>query len=238
MPVISFANPKGGAGKTTAALLLATELAEQGRKVAIIDADPQQWISQWAELPGISPNLSVINRVSPANLQCQINEQCENYDYFIIDLAGEMSPLVGMALSLSDLVLIPIQGCAMDARGGARTLELIGELQKVTRRPIKHAVVLSRINPAVTTRAMKTVQGFLSAKGVRVLGTAIAERAVFRDLFDFGGCLASLKPRKVSNLDKAQLNVRRFVSEVIQEIPIQSRVRRKMPVSRFFKRAA
>ena len=34
MPVISFANAKGGAGKTTAALLLATEVAARGKRVA------------------------------------------------------------------------------------------------------------------------------------------------------------------------------------------------------------
>ncbi len=42
MPVISFANPKGGAGKTTSALLLATELAARGAAVTIIDADPER----------------------------------------------------------------------------------------------------------------------------------------------------------------------------------------------------
>jgi chromosome partitioning protein len=43
MPVISFANPKGGAGKTTTALILATELADSGASVSIIDADPERW---------------------------------------------------------------------------------------------------------------------------------------------------------------------------------------------------
>lgn len=46
MPVISFANPKGGAGKTTTALLAATQLAEAGATVAIIDADPERVVSR------------------------------------------------------------------------------------------------------------------------------------------------------------------------------------------------
>lgn len=52
MPTISFANPKGGIGKTTAALLRASELAEAKAGVTIIDADPEKWNSQWAKLPG------------------------------------------------------------------------------------------------------------------------------------------------------------------------------------------
>ena len=52
MPVITFANTKGGAGKTTAVLLLATELARSGHRVTVLDADPQLWISRWHELSG------------------------------------------------------------------------------------------------------------------------------------------------------------------------------------------
>ena len=40
MPAIVFASPKGGAGKSTSAVVLATELAGQGAGVTIIDADP------------------------------------------------------------------------------------------------------------------------------------------------------------------------------------------------------
>ena len=47
MPIISFANPKGGAGKTTSALILATELAAKGAQVAIIDADPEKKASNY-----------------------------------------------------------------------------------------------------------------------------------------------------------------------------------------------
>lgn len=46
MHVISFAKPKGGAGKTTTALILATQLSENGATVSIIDADPERWVSQ------------------------------------------------------------------------------------------------------------------------------------------------------------------------------------------------
>ena len=48
MPVISFANPKGGTGKSTAALILALELAHRGGKVALVDCDPNQTTAGWA----------------------------------------------------------------------------------------------------------------------------------------------------------------------------------------------
>ncbi|MGA2250931.1 MAG: ParA family protein [Terracidiphilus sp.] len=52
MPTIVFANPKGGVGKSTAAVLLATELASHGGSVTMIDADPNRPLTQWAARPG------------------------------------------------------------------------------------------------------------------------------------------------------------------------------------------
>ena len=62
MPVITFASPKGGAGKTTAALLLATELTVKGFHVTVIDADPLKWIKSWSKLSDKPGNLEVLAR--------------------------------------------------------------------------------------------------------------------------------------------------------------------------------
>lgn len=47
MPVITVANPKGGAGKSTTTLVLATTLAQQGASVVILDCDPNRPIEGW-----------------------------------------------------------------------------------------------------------------------------------------------------------------------------------------------
>jgi chromosome partitioning protein len=60
MPVIVFSSPKGGAGKTTAATILATELAGMGASVTVIDADPNLNVVDWAELPGVPDSRAVI----------------------------------------------------------------------------------------------------------------------------------------------------------------------------------
>ena len=46
MPTIVFASPKGGAGKSTSAVVLASELALRGAQVVVIDADPNRPVSQ------------------------------------------------------------------------------------------------------------------------------------------------------------------------------------------------
>lgn len=221
MPVISFANAKGGAGKTTAALLLATEVAERGKTVTIFDADPQRWISNWSELPGRHPNIIVQSQLSPATITEQVLEAAQERDYVIVDLEGTENLMVANAISVSDLVVVPIQGSSMDARGGAKILRLISKLEEIVKHEIRHCVVLTRTNAAVTTRALKAVQDHLAVSGIDVLLTPIIERAAYRDMFEFGGGLANLDPRTVTNLDKARENAAMFAAEVLERAQVR-----------------
>ncbi|SCX04515.1 ParA family protein [Agrobacterium rosae] len=221
MPVITFANTKGGAGKTTAVLLLATELARMGHRVTVLDADPQLWISRWSEMSGEMKNLSVISHVTMASMETHIRENRSKTDCFIIDLPGTKSPLLTMALGISDHVLIPVQGSAMDARGASEVLEHIELLNRKMGMKIDHSVVLTRVNAMISTRSMLLVKALLAEKNVRVLNTPIAERAAFRDIFDYGGTLEALDCQKVSNVEKAMENVRNFAYEVLRLMPVR-----------------
>lgn len=221
MPVISFANAKGGAGKTTAALLLATELAHQGHRVTLIDADPQRWISQWHEMSGEVRNISIVTEVSVASLQCHIREMARQTDYFIIDLAGARDALVMTALGLSDHVFIPVQGSAMDAKGAAQILDILALMKEKVGHAVAHSVVLTRVTPMVTTRSLLAIKGLLAQRGVNVLNTPIGERTAFRELFEAGGTLYTLDAAKVSNLDKARENSRALADEVKRLMPMK-----------------
>jgi len=218
MPVISFANPKGGAGKTTTALVLATELSARGADIAIVDADPEKWISQWAELPGKPENISIISDVTEDSIVDQIDKAAQQAQFVIVDLEGTASLMVANAIGMSDLVIIPLQGSSMDARGGAKTIRLIRNQERMARRSIPHAVVLTRTSAAITSRALRNVQEQLFSGGIEVFETAIVERAAFRDLFDYGGGLANLDPAAVSNIERAQENARPFAGEVIARL--------------------
>jgi len=221
MPVISFANAKGGAGKTTAALLLATELAHQGFRVTVIDADPQRWITQWREASGPLRNIDVVSEVTVASLQCHLRELASRTDFFIIDLAGARDALVTTAIGLSDHVMIPVQGSAMDAKGAAQILDLLAFMKDKAGLEVAHSVVLTRVTSMVTTRAMVAIKGLLAARGVNVLNTPIGERNAFKELFEIGGTLHTLDPHKVSNLDRAKDNARAFADEVRRLMPMK-----------------
>ena len=105
MPVIVFANPKGGAGKTTCALILATELAESGATVAVIDADPERWISAWGSLPGRPEGVSIINDVTEDTVIDRVEEASRHNQFVVVDCEGTASLMVANAVGMADLVL-------------------------------------------------------------------------------------------------------------------------------------
>lgn len=218
MPVISFANPKGGAGKTTTALLTATQLAEKGASVTIIDADPERWISQWGKLDGKPNNIVIISDVTEDTVVDAIDREAAQSQFVIVDLEGTASLMVANAIGMSDFVVIPLQGSSMDAKGGAKILRLISSQGRLARRQIPHAVVLTRTSAAVKSRSLKNVAAELDEAGVPVFQTAIVERAAYRDLFDFGGTLASLDRAQTSNVQKAADNAMEFVGELVAKL--------------------
>lgn len=218
MPTIAFANPKGGAGKTTAALLLASELAAKGAQVTIIDADPERWISQWGALAGKPANIQIISTVTEDTIVDLIDEASRTSQFVVVDLEGTASLMVANAIGMADLVIIPTQGSAMDAKGGAKTIRLIRNQERMARRPIAHSVLLTRTSAAVTSRSLRNVQEQLAKGDINVFMTPIVERAAYRDIFDFGGTLATLDPKTVSNLDKARDNAREFAGEVLAKL--------------------
>lgn len=218
MPVISFANPKGGAGKTTTALLLTTELAARGANVTVIDADPERWISQWAALPGKPENITIISDVTEDSIVDQIEEASQTSQFVIVDLEGTASLMVANAIGMSDLVIIPTQGSSMDAKGGAKTIRLIRNQERMARRPILHSVVLTRTSAAVISRSLRNVKEQLASAGIDVFETGIVERAAFRDLFDYGGSLAQLDASLVRNVEKARINAQNFAGEVLAKL--------------------
>ncbi|WP_137129550.1 ParA family protein [Rhizobium sp. FY34] len=220
MPVITFANTKGGAGKTTAVLLLATELARLGHRVTVLDADPQYWVSRWYDASQPISRLTVVPYVTQASIDRHLEDLRDKTDYFLIDLPGARSPLLAKAIGLSDHVMIPIQGCAMDAQGGAHVLELLQYLDAKLGLKVPHSVVLTRVNSMVTTRALLAVKGLLAQRNVDVLNTPIIERSAFRDIFDCGGTLYTMSEDRVSNLDRARENARLYAEEILRRVPM------------------
>jgi chromosome partitioning protein len=215
MPTIVFASPKGGAGKSTSAVLLATELALKGAGVTILDADPNKPVSLWAKRAGCPENLTVVANISESSIIDEIESASQKTSFVVVDLEGTASMMVAYAISRADLVIIPTQGSQLDAAEAAKAVKLIKQQEKAFNKKIPYAILFTRTSAAIKPRTLQHIQEEFRKYGILSFQTQINEREAYRALFSFGGTLESLNPQHVSNLDAAVVNARAFAGEVV-----------------------
>ena len=213
MPVISFASSKGGAGKTTSAIVLATELAE-GTDVILIDADPAGRLMRWSVLGGSPSRLTVIGSDGERAIQDEIARATTRASFVIIDLEGSASRLTSFAISESDLVVVPSGDEQQDADEAVETLAQIAMEARARRRDIPAAVLFARTNVAVKSKLEKHINVQLRG-ATRVFSTELHRRTAFSSLHNAGGGLRNLDPSEVNGIDKAIVNAQAFAAEVI-----------------------
>jgi len=218
MPTISFASPKGGAGKTTSALLLATELARKGAGVTLIDADPNMPISKWQRRGGAVDHLAIVRSASEKAIIDEIEQAARETAFVIADLEGTANLGVAWAVSMSDLVIIPTQGSPLDSDEAAKAIRLIKGQEKASRRRIAHAILLTRTSAAIRPRSLKHLQNELTKHEIEVLATQLIERDAYRAMFAFAAPLEALDPKEVSGLQGAIANARTFAGEVVERL--------------------
>lgn len=215
MPTIVFASPKGGAGKSTSAVVLACELAHSGADVVIIDADPNRPVSKWAKLEGKPTNLSVIADVTESSVIDEIEAWAARVPFVVVDLEGTASMTVAYAISRADLVVVPVQGSQLDAAEAAKAIKLIRQQEKAFARRIPHTVLFTRTSTVIRPRLLGHIREELRAADVPIMVTQMHEREAFRAIFSFGGTLETLLPSQVSNLPAATANARAVAAEIV-----------------------
>jgi chromosome partitioning protein len=216
MPIITVASPKGGVGKSTAAFMLACELAK-GTTVTVIDADPNAPIAKWAQ-KGRVVNLEIIH-AAPGDLIIDlIDDAAQKTAFVIVDTEGVADQRVAEAMSVADLVIVPSQGSILDQDGVASAVKAIRRQERTLRRSIPFVVLLTRVSAAIHSRGMRDAEKQLAEHGVDIFQTRIIEREAFKAMFSYQTTLDGLNSKQVSNIDKAQDNARAFAQEVVSRL--------------------
>ncbi|ROT93338.1 ATPase [Altererythrobacter sp. FM1] len=220
--VITFANEKGGVGKTTMAFQAGVALASRGLRVLAVDLDARQRsLSRTlearhatahclnAKLPAIQ-SIRIDNN-STAMLQQEIARLGSEIDVVIIDVAGRDCPQARRAIALADTLVTPISASHYD-------LDALGHFDPVThelREPSAFARTVLALRAEQLARGLSTADWVVARNRVRSVDSAqmerigagllqlsesyslrivegLSERVVYRDLLQFGLTVADI----------------------------------------------
>lgn len=219
MAIIALANSKGGAGKSTTALLLGTVLAHRaGATVTIIDADPNQPIVDWKKHGDSQVPIKIVGGANEDTILDLIQAADAESQFVIIDLEGTANLMISYAIGAADLVIVPMRASSLDSRQAARSLDLLRVTEKHIRRPIPYRVLLTMTPTGVVVPTqLREIIELLDREEIPRFKNSLVQREAYKLIFGERRALHELKG-KAGNIAEAILNVDRLTSEVIDMV--------------------
>jgi chromosome partitioning protein len=185
--IIAVTNQKGGSGKTTLSMQLAGTLARRGRKVMVVDADPQGTATRWAATADDDkpfPASVVGLSAASAKVHREVKKFVDDYDYIIIDCPPAAdSPVPQSALLVADLALVPIIPSPLDMWAAVGIREVIANVGDINE-DLAARLVINQCQPN-TTLAKEALE-VLPEFGIDLCKTYMHQRQVYRQSAVFG----------------------------------------------------
>lgn len=212
MATLSIASAKGGCGKTTLAILVGTELALDGYRVALLDCDLNQHATAFGSKADV-PGFVVISSIDEANVLGTLRGAEADHDLVLIDLPGGSSTLALKALQRSNFVLVPCQASLPDVRDAVKTVAQVDDAQDLARSQIARSLIWTRVLPGFESRSARHVRESVQGRGLPLLQASLMERAAYRELH-----LTGRPPRQVDPKSSAAVNVREITRELLTNL--------------------
>ena len=199
--ILAVLNQKGGAGKTTLAIHIATALVRGGTRILLIDADPQGSALDWAALRSGEPSFPVIGLPKPV-LHRELPALAAGYDHVVIDGPPQVQDVTRSAIMASDVTLIPVQPSPLDIWGARAVVELLAEAA-IVKPNLKTAFAINR--KIVNTALGREVTEALAVYQMRVLAASLAQRVAFAECIARGCTVFDLDPGSAASVEVTAL---------------------------------
>lgn len=195
--IISVSSSKGGPGKTTTVANLADYFALKGKKVAVLDTDPNENFSKWhskGTFDDAFKGVDLIRITNEENIISDAEDAAENHDVVLIDVAGVKSKGLLYAAGISDLVVIPAQPSEDDIDEAIKTVHEVQNAAKLSRREIKHRVLLTQTRKGTIVLEHAAKQ-FEDLNNMQIFRATIGQREVHKQARFYGTTAMRFEPK-------------------------------------------
>jgi len=218
MFVIAVVSQKGGVGKSTLAVHLATEAVAQGKRVLLLDLDPQGSAMEWANRRGDRP--PDVSGANPASVAKEVEQaKTEGYDLVVVDTAPHADHAALQAARVADIIAIPCRPATFDIAAISATLDLC----KLANRQSRVIINAAPIRSKVTAEAGEAI----TDRGGDVSPVVVRQRVAFQHCLIDGRTAAEFEPGGAASEEITQL-LANLLSGKHEDMKTGKPVRRKV----------
>ena len=205
--ILTVAQQKGGAGKTTITAHLAVAFTAAKKSVAVVDIDPQQSLAMWYRLReerlGDAGAGLLVSAVKGWRSRSEVEKLAREHDIVLIDSPPHAETEAKIAVRSANLVIVPVQPSPMDVWATKPTLDLARQEK------VPALLVLNRVPPRanLTDEMLAEIQTY----GAKIAKTRIGNRVAFASALAEGRAVGEFQPR-----GQAAAEIRALTKEILR----------------------
>tara|TARA_B100000780_G_C21047355_1_gene420472 strand:- start:435 stop:1070 length:636 start_codon:yes stop_codon:yes gene_type:complete len=201
--IILVGSQKGGCGKSTTSVNIATILAHNKCDVVIVDADRQCTTANWAMDRQANKSLPVVHCVQKyENIRNTLIDLNQRYEYVIVDAAGRDSRELRTGMVAADILLVPFRPSQPDLDTLANLQDIIIQAKDLNPKlTVLGVITMAPTNPIIN-EANEAREYLRDYPEITLLESTIKDRKVYRDSMSNGYGVIELKnPKAISEMN-------------------------------------